>query len=348
MTESRNGSMSKTVLVTGGAGFIGGNFVRLLLNETDYAVVNVDALTYAGNLISLQDIEDHPRYTFVHGNICDEAVIQNVLNEYAPSSIVNFAAETHVDRSIQGADEFLQTNVLGVQALLKPVIAGNIERFVQVSTDEVYGSLGPEGRFTETTPLDPGNPYSASKAAADFLVRAAVNTYGIDACITRCSNNYGPFQFPEKLIPLMIHRASHGKTLPVYGDGQQVRDWIHVEDHCRAVLAVLERGKKGEVYNIGAENEIQNIEVVRTILTALDKPDSLIEFVKDRPGHDRRYAMDNTKISRELGWHPTVSFAQGMQATIDWYSNNAEWIQSIISKEYIRYFERQYGTASGT
>jgi len=299
----------RKILVTGGCGFIGSNFVlHLLRTRKDVQVVNLDKLTYAGNLVNLSEIEGDPRHRFVHGDICDEALVARLLAD-GVDSVVNFAAETHVDRSIQDSAPFILTNVGGTHALLVAARKCKVRKFIQVGTDEVYGSLGPSGLFTEDSPLQPNNPYSASKAGADLLVRAFQRTYGMDATITRCTNNYGPFQFPEKAIPVFIGNALVDRPIPVYGDGLHVRDWLFVEDHCRAIEAVMERGRAGEVYNVGGANELPNIELARLILRELKKPESLIQFVKDRPGHDRRYALDSSKLSRELGWKPLVSLA---------------------------------------
>ncbi|MEN6337774.1 MAG: dTDP-glucose 4,6-dehydratase, partial [Phycisphaerales bacterium] len=293
----------KSILVTGGAGFIGSNFIRMALEEhPDVHVVNLDKLTYAGNLQNLAEVQDHPQYTFVHGDICDAALVERLLVEHKIDTIVNFAAESHVDRSITGPKIFIETNVTGTLTLLQAARDKGLERFLQVSTDEVYGSLGSEGKFTEQTSLSPNSPYSASKASADHLVRAFGHTFGLKYNITRCSNNYGPYQFPEKLIPLMIHNALHDKDLPVYGDGMQVRDWLYVYDHCTAIWRVLERAAPGEIYNIGGCNEKANIEVIELILGRLSKPKTLIRHVKDRPGHDRRYAIEAEKIIGQLGW----------------------------------------------
>ena len=333
------------ILVTGGAGFIGSNFVELLLRQRPgWQVVNLDALTYAGNLENLAEVERDPRYVFVHGDVQEPADVARALEACrGPVSVVHFAAESHVDRSILSGLPFVRTNVLGTQVLLDEARARGVERFVHVSTDEVYGSLGASGKFSEETPLAPNSPYSASKAASDLLVRAAFHTHGFPGLITRCSNNYGPYQFPEKLIPLMIANASEDKELPVYGDGQNVRDWLYVEDHCEALLAVLERGRPGEVYNVGGNNEYPNLAIVRLILSALGKPESLIRFVKDRPGHDRRYAIDASKIQRELGWAPRYRFDTALPRTIQWYLSHATWLQRVRSGAYRDYYARQYG-----
>jgi dTDP-glucose 4,6-dehydratase len=335
-----------TVLVTGGAGFIGANFLHLLAEQRPEArLVNLDALTYAGNLENLRELEAQPNYVFVHGDICKPADVERALAACGkgPLQVVHFAAESHVDRSIQSGLPFVETNVVGTQVLLDACRARGVQRFVHVSTDEVYGSLGKSGYFTEETTLAPNSPYSASKAGSDFLVRAAIHTHGFPACITRCSNNYGPFQFPEKLIPLMIANASEDRELPVYGDGMNVRDWLYVRDHCEAILAVLERGQDGEVYNIGGHNEYPNLEIVKLILKLLGKPESLIRFVKDRPGHDRRYAIDAGKIERELSWKPRYDFVTALPLTIRWYQSHPEWLQRVRSGAYRDYYAGQYG-----
>ena len=335
----------RSILVTGGAGFIGSNFVQLLVQERpEWQVVNLDALTYAGNPENLAEIEDNAGYVFVRGDIAVEEDVDRALDACtAPVSIVHLAAESHVDRSILSGMPFVQTNVVGTQVLLDRSRARDVERFVHVSTDEVYGSLGETGAFTEETPLAPNSPYSASKAASDLLVRAAVQTHGFPGIITRCSNNYGPYQFPEKLIPLMIANANEGKELPVYGDGKNVRDWLYVQDHCEAILTVLEKGRGGEVYNVGGNNEYPNIEIVRRILSELGQPESLIRFVKDRPGHDRRYAIDAGKIQAELGWEPRFTFGQALPRTIVWYQTHSLWLQRVRSGAYREYYQRQYG-----
>lgn len=331
-------------LVTGGAGFIGSNFIRYALTTHDAVeIVNFDALTYAGNLESLADIQQDPRYAFVRGDIGCEKDVQMVFDAHRFDAVLNFAAESHVDRSLHfGAQAFIHTNVLGTQCLLDATRKHAVPRYLQVSTDEVYGSLGSEGRFTEKTPVAPNNPYSATKAGADFLVRAAEHSHGIDAVITRCSNNYGPYQFPEKLIPLMIANALEDKPLPVYGDGLHVRDWIYVADHCSAIDAVLYRGRSGEVYNIGSMYDVPNIEIVKGILKHLNKPESLITYVKDRPGHDRRYAMDNTRICSELNWAPAHTFEEGLRQTIEWYLANGPWLDRVRSGQYRNYYETLY------
>jgi dTDP-glucose 4,6-dehydratase len=333
----------RRILVTGGAGFIGSNFVRMVLSEHPEAfIVNLDKLTYAGNLENLTGFIDHPNHKFVKGDISDGRLVERIIDEYRIDAIVNFAAESHVDRSITGAKVFIETNVAGTLTLLEAARDKGLERFVQVSTDEVYGSLGPEGRFTEETPLSPNSPYSASKAAADHLVRAFGHTWGVRYNITRCSNNYGPYQFPEKLIPLMINNALGNKELPVYGDGLYVRDWLYVYDHCTAIWQVLQNAPPGEIYNVGGCNEKANLEVIELILKRLDKPESLIKHVKDRPGHDRRYAIDASKIVSELGWRPSVSFEEGINRTIDWYLDNQAWLRNVVSGEYQKYYESMY------
>jgi dTDP-glucose 4,6-dehydratase len=320
------------ILVTGGCGFIGSNFIHYLLREADCdQVVNLDALTYAGNPANLADLDGHPRYQFVPGNICDRALVEQVMTS-GIDAVVHLAAESHVDRSILEAAAFVRTNVLGTQTLLDAARDARVRRFVQVSTDEVYGSLGPEGQFTEDSPLAPNSPYAASKAGADLLVRAYVQTYGLPAIITRAANNYGPYQFPEKLIPLMITNALADKKLPVYGDGLNVRDWIHVEDHCRGVMAVLLEGRPGEIYNIGGDGEMENIAVVELILETLGKPHELISYVEDRLGHDRRYAIDSTKIQSELGWKPLHTPREGIRQTVGWYLENRQWWEPLLPK----------------
>jgi dTDP-glucose 4,6-dehydratase len=333
----------RTLLVTGGCGFIGSNFVRHALRaDPDTAVVNLDALTYAGNLANLTDVAHDPRYQFVRGDITDRSQVRSIVSN-GVDGIVHFAAESHVDRSIHDAGPFVKTNVAGTQVLLDVAREFGVRRYAQISTDEVYGSLGSTGAFTEETPLAPNSPYAASKAAADLLVRSYVHTFGLPAMITRCSNNYGPFQFPEKLIPLFITNLMQDEQVPVYGDGQQVRDWIHVEDHCAAIYAVLQRGRPGEVYNIGGRCEKTNLDLTYTLLELLGKPRTLIRYVADRLGHDRRYAIDCTKIEKELGWHPGVAFERGLRETIAWYQQNAEWVAQVRSGEYLRYYSRQYG-----
>jgi dTDP-glucose 4,6-dehydratase len=335
------------VLVTGGAGFIGSNFVHYMLkNYPSYDVINFDLLTYAGNLENLAEVQDNPRYTFVKGDITDRETVKQVFDR-GVDVVVHFAAESHVDRSILEPDIFVKTNVLGTQVLLDAAKAYGVKKFVHVSTDEVYGTLGETGLFTETTPLAPNSPYSASKAGSDLLVRAYYETFGLPVNITRCSNNYGPYQFPEKLIPLMIANALNDKPLPVYGDGLNIRDWLYVEDHCSAIDLVLHKGVNGEVYNVGGNNERTNIQIVRTILSELGKPESLIQYVQDRPGHDRRYGIDATKIRTELGWTPKHHFETGIKETIRWYLEHQDWWKRIRSGEYQTYYAEQYGSRLG-
>jgi dTDP-glucose 4,6-dehydratase len=337
----------KRILVTGGCGFIGSNFIRYLINK-DHFICNLDNLTYAGNLENLKDISGNKNYKFIKGDISNPKMVASIISNYKIDFIINFAAESHVDRSIQGPEIFTRTNVLGTQVLLD--VSKNLwskkgykgKKFIQVSTDEVYGSLGKAGKFRESTPLSPNSPYSASKAAADLLVKAYHHTFGFPSIISRCSNNYGPYQFPEKLIPLMIIKALQNKPLPVYGDGLNVRDWLHVEDHCSAIETILKKGKVGEVYNIGGNNEWKNIDVVKLILSSLNRKGSLIEKVTDRLGHDRRYAMDASKIMRELGWRPKHRFEEGLKGTIKWYLNNREWWEKIVSGEYKNYYRKMY------
>lgn len=320
------------MLVTGGCGFIGSCFVRHILNKyPDYKVINLDALTYCGNLENLSDIESKPNYKFVHGNICDKKLVRELISEV--DCVINFAAESHVDNSIKTPEIFIETNVQGTLNLLQASKEIGVDRFLQVSTDEVYGSLGKNGYFYETTPLSPNSPYSASKASADLLVRAYHETYGLPVLNTRCSNNYGPYQYPEKLIPFFISKLKRGEKVPVYGDGLNVRDWLYVYDHCEAIDVVLHKGKVGEVYNIGGHNEKTNLEITHLILDAMGKDDSYIEYVQDRLGHDRRYAISNDKITSELGWAPSVTFEEGIKLTIDWYLNNIEWIEAIEAKQ---------------
>lgn len=324
------------ILITGGAGFIGSNFVRYMLEKyEDYKIVNLDLLTYAGNLENLTDIEINTNYTFVKGDITIAQLVNSTLTNNNIDVIINFAAESHVDRSIENPDIFVKTNVLGTQTLLDAAYRNNIKKFIQVSTDEVYGSLGEEGYFTEETPLAPTSPYSASKAAADLLVKAYYETYKLNVNITRCSNNYGPYQFPEKLIPLIITNAIEDRVLPVYGDGQNIRDWLHVVDHCKAIDLVLHKGVPGEIYNIGGHNEKKNIEIVRDIINQLEKSEDLIEFVEDRKGHDRRYAINPNKIINELDWEPSYSLRDGLKETVKWYLDNQEWLESLKNKAYI-------------
>ena len=347
----------KTILVTGGAGFIGSNFIKYKLEkDKDVKIVNLDLLTYAGNLENLKDVENNPNYVFVKGDIRDRELLEELFQKYEITGVINFAAESHVDRSIEDPEIFLLTNILGTQALLdtakkhwKNKPDDKYDRtykegvkFLQVSTDEVYGALGKTGMFIETTPLSPNSPYSAAKTSADLIVRAYHETFGMPINITRCSNNYGPYQFPEKLIPLMINNCKQEKELPVYGDGMQIRDWLHVKDHCIAIDTVFEKGRNGEVYNIGGNNEKANIEIVKLIIKALGKTENLIKYVKDRPGHDRRYAIDNTKIITELGWKPSYTFEEGIKETIEWYLNNMEWMESVTSGAYKDYYNKMY------
>lgn len=338
----------QTILVTGAAGFIGANFVRMLLGRGEpVRLVGLDKLTYAGNLANLSDLLSDPRLVFVKGDICDAELLAGLWEEHEIGQVVNFAAESHVDRSILSSGPFVQTNVVGTQVLLDVARARGVERFVQVSTDEVYGSL-PEGRpeiqFTEQTPLSPNSPYSASKAAADCMARAYFHTFGMPVLITRCSNNYGPYQFPEKLIPLFVTNLIEGRKVPLYGDGLNVRDWIFVEDHCQAVWTVLRQGKAGEVYNIGGNNELTNRTITQTILRHMGKDwEQWVEYVKDRPGHDRRYAIDASKIRRELGWSPKYRFEEAIESTIQWYRAHESWWRAIKTGEYLKYYERQYG-----
>jgi dTDP-glucose 4,6-dehydratase len=336
------------VLVTGGAGFIGSNFVRhLLAARQDVEIINFDCLTYAGNPESLADIAENPRYKFVRGDITDKKAVHAIFEECL-DAVVNFAAETHVDRSIEDASPFLHTNILGVQCLLDAAKQFKLSKFVQISTDEVYGSAPAGGSFTEETILDPRSPYAASKASADHLVSAYANTYGLPAVVLRCTNNYGPYQFPEKLIPLIIANACEDKTLPIYGDGMQERDWLFVEDYCRAIALALEKASPGSIYNVSAGTPQPNLKIVRTILKHLGKPESLMQYVKDRPGHDRRYALDSSKLQRELGWSPIVPFEEGIRRTIDWYQSNTAWLDHARSGEYRNYYDRHYVRRSET
>lgn len=325
-------STSATLLVTGGAGFIGNCFIRHILKKhPDYKVFNLDALTYAGNIENLNDVKDNPNYKFIHGNICDKKLVRELISQV--DCVVNFAAESHVDRSITGPEIFIETNVQGTLNLLQASKEIGVDRFLQVSTDEVYGSLGATGYFYETTPIQPNSPYSASKAGADLLVRAYYETYKLPVLTTRCSNNYGPYQYPEKLIPFFVSLLLNGEKVPVYGDGLNVRDWLYVYDHCEAIDVVLHKGKIGEVYNIGGHNEKTNMEITTLILDAMGKDERSIKYVEDRLGHDRRYAIDNTKIQTELGWEPSVTFEEGIKLTIDWYLNNRDWMDSIQKKK---------------
>jgi len=333
----------KNILVTGGAGFIGSNFINYILDERDdYNIVNLDKLTYAGNLENLKSSEGMKNYHFIKGDITNSELVNYIFERYKIKRVINFAAESHVDRSILGSEIFYRTNVIGTNVLLETARRYEVEKFLQVSTDEVYGSLGKEGLFTEKTPFSANSPYSSSKAGADMMVQAFYHTYGMPVVITRCSNNYGPLQFPEKLIPLMIINALNNKKLPVYGDGMNVRDWIYVIDHNKAIDLVFEKGKIGEVYNIGASNEMPNIEIIKLILKHLEKSEDLIEYVKDRPGHDRRYAIDSSKIQNELGWKPEFTFDLAIDNTIKWYLENKSWWERIISGEYQKYYDSLY------
>ena len=340
--------MGKTIIVTGGAGFIGSNFIFHMLDKhPEDRIVCLDKLTYAGNLSTLKGVMDKPNFRFVKMDICDRAGVFQLFEEEKPDIVVNFAAESHVDRSIENPGVFLETNIIGTATLMDACRKYGIQRYHQVSTDEVYGDLPldrPDLFFTEETPIHTSSPYSSSKASADLLVQAYHRTFGLPVSISRCSNNYGPYQFPEKLIPLMLHNAQMGKPLPVYGDGMQIRDWLHVKDHCSAILTVLEKGVRGEVYNVGGNNERANIEIVRRILDELGKPESLITHVQDRPGHDRRYAIDNTKITTMLGWAPVYTFERGMHETIDWYLHNQGWVDRVVSGDYLDYYSKMYGS----
>jgi len=334
------------LLITGGAGFIGSNFVRHIFKEyPQYTIINLDKLTYAGNLDNVKDIADNAgdskRYSFVRGDISDKVVVEDILKD-GVDAVINFAAESHVDRSIDDSRVFVDTNIIGTQVLLDAAMKFKVNRYVQISTDEVYGSLGPTGKFSETTPLSPNSPYSASKTSADLFVRAFYETYGLNTVITRCSNNYGPYQFPEKLIPLFITNAFFDQELPLYGDGMNIRDWIFVTDHCKAIDLVLHHGKSGHVYNIGGNEEKDNTEITKTILKALNKPESLIKRVKDRPGHDRRYAIDDSKIKNELGWSQEYDFETGMNETVKWYIDNKDWWERIKTGEYLKFYSRWY------
>lgn len=329
------------IAVTGGAGFIGSNLVRKLILQ-GCRVVTFDKLTYAGNLGNLIDL-DEKLHTFVCGDVADPTDVRALFEKYRPDALMHLAAESHVDRSIEAPSEFVRTNVAGTQVLLDAARDFGLDKFVHVSTDEVYGSLGPTGAFTEESTLAPNSPYSASKAASDLLVRSYFKTFGLPVCTTRCSNNYGPYQFPEKLIPLFSTNAMEGLPLPIYGKGENVRDWIFVDDHCDALIAVLEKGRPGQVYNIGANREMQNIEITRLILKILDKPETLIKFVQDRPAHDFRYAIDSNKIRSELGWNPKIPFEEGLEQTVQWYRDNKEWWETIKSGKYREYYEQMYG-----
>ena len=336
----------KNILVTGGAGFIGSNFIKYSLNNFDFNIVNFDKLTYAGNLENLVDVEFNDKYKFVKGDICEKDEVVKAVRKNEIDTIINFAAESHVDRSILGAKEFINTNVGGTHVLLEVLKENKLEKYLQVSTDEVYGSLPEdkkEFKFTESTPITTNSPYSASKASADLLCNAFFHTFDLPILITRCSNNYGPYQFPEKLIPLMIAKAMEGEQLPVYGDGKNIRDWLYVDDHCSAIMAVLQKGKAGEVYNVGGNNEWYNIDIVKLILKKLGISEDNIKYVKDRPGHDRRYAIDSTRIMTELGWEPKYNFEEGIELTINWYKENVEWWKKVMSGEYLKYYEENYG-----
>ena len=331
------------ILVTGGAGFIGSSFIRYVLRTwPDVEIVNFDKLTYAGNLSNLDEVATDPRYVFVRGDIAEPEQVAAVFQQHRPECVVNFAAETHVDRSIEDTTPFLRANVCGTQCLLEQSRRSAVSKFIQISTDEVYGSLGVSGAFREDTPIDPSSPYSASKASADLWALSYFKTYGFPVVVTRCSNNYGPYQFPEKLIPVLITNAMEGRSLPIYGDGLNVREWIFADEHSRAVLMALDRGKPGEVYNIGSGHEKTNLEVVRELLRIMGKPESLIQFVKDRPGHDRRYAIDCSKIQREWGWKSEVDFHKGLAETIAWYQSRQDWIQGIKDASYLSYYDRMY------
>jgi len=331
-----------SILITGAAGFIGSNFAHLIKQKTNEKIIALDALTYAGNRENINSIEDD-QFIFENANICNEEYLKKIFEQYKIKKVIHFAAESHVDRSILSSDPFIQTNIVGTQRLLDVSREFNIERFVHVSTDEVYGTLGPKDpAFTELHQIQPNSPYAASKASSDLLVRSYVETFNFPALITRCSNNYGPYQFPEKLIPLMIHNATSGKSLPVYGDGLNIRDWVHVSDHCEAVYTVLEKGQVGEVYNIGGECELTNITIVKQIIDAVGASSDQIKYVKDRLGHDFRYAMNIDKIKNDLGWSPKVHFNDGLKSTIDWYKTNNEWLSRVVSGEYQTYYKEQY------
>jgi dTDP-glucose 4,6-dehydratase len=333
------------LLITGGAGFIGSAFVRLLLAETDWHVVNLDKLTYAGNLENLDSVRDDPRYRFVHADICDGDAVESAME--GADAAVHFAAESHVDRSILSPEPVIQTNLRGTFTLLEAARRSRLGRFVHVSTDEVYGSLEAPLEADESYPLNPSSPYSASKAGSDLLARSYFVTYKLPLSITRASNNYGPYQFPEKLIPLMIANALEGRELPVYGDGMQVRDWLYVDDHCRGILAVLRQGREGEIYNIGGSRSLPNLEVVRRVLSLTGRPESLIRYVPDRPGHDRRYALSSDKLIRETGWRPSTDFETGLAETIEWYRAHPDWVDHVRSGAYREYYEQNYGRRAG-
>jgi dTDP-glucose 4,6-dehydratase len=331
------------LLITGGAGFIGSAFVRMIVSETDWRVVNLDKLTYAGNLENLQSVADDERYRFAHGDICDAEAVGALLEEERPDAMVHFAAESHVDRSILSPEPVIRTNLNGTFTLLEAARRNRIARFVHVSTDEVYGSIPAPHEAAEDSPLNPSSPYSASKAGSDLLARSYFATYRLPVLITRASNNYGPYQFPEKLVPLMIANALADRPLPVYGDGMQVRDWLFVEDHCRGILEVLRKGREGEIYNIGGNRSLPNLDVIHKLLALTGKPESLIRYVADRPGHDRRYALSSEKLMRETGWRPVIDFEEGLARTIQWYRDNAAWVERVRSGEYLTYYERNYG-----
>lgn len=334
----------KTILITGGCGFIGSNFIRYALeNHSDWNIVNLDKLTYAGNPENLASVRNHPRYRFLRGDICDHELVDSILRGYGIEGIINFAAETHVDRSILNSTAFAETNIFGTLVLLNGVLKHGINRFIQISTDEVYGDLGESGSFTETSPLRPNSPYAATKASADLLVRSYIHTHAIPAIITRSSNVYGPYQFPEKLIPLMIIRTLQNRKLPLYGDGSNIREWLHVNDTCRAIDAVYTSGKVGEIYNIGSGEEMSNIDLVKQIVSYLGKNDDIIEFVKDRPGHDRRYSVDWTKLHLDTSWKPTLSLDEGLKETIEWYRENSSWWLPILRNGYKENYARMYG-----
>jgi dTDP-glucose 4,6-dehydratase len=335
--------MIKKILVTGGAGFIGSNFINYIINRDNVLIFNLDKLTYAGNLENLKSIQEKNNYTFIKGDITNREFVEYLFTKYKFDYVINFAAESHVDRSILGSEIFYRTNVIGTNILLEASKRNEVKKFIQISTDEVYGSLGPTGLFSEKTNLSPNSPYASSKAAADLMALSFYHTYELPVVITRCSNNYGQYQFPEKLIPLMIINALNNKQLPVYGDGLNVRDWIYVLDHNRAIEFVLEKGNAGEVYNVGASCEMRNIDIVKMILKKLGKDENLIEFVKDRPGHDKRYAIDSSKIKNELGWKPQFLFEQALEETIEWYVDNKDWWGKIITGEYQKYYDIQYG-----
>jgi dTDP-glucose 4,6-dehydratase len=331
------------LLITGGAGFIGSAFVRMMISLTDWRVVNLDKLTYAGNLENLLPVAGSERYRFVQGDICDADRVNAVFDEERPDAVVHFAAESHVDRSILSPEPVVQTNFFGTFTLLEAARRNKTTRFVHVSTDEVYGSIPAPGEAVEESPLNPSSPYSSSKAGSDLLARSYFVTYRLPVLITRASNNYGPYQFPEKLIPLMISNVLADRPLPVYGDGMQVRDWLFVEDHCQGILEVLRKGREGEIYNIGGNRSLPNLDVVRMLLELTGKPDSLIQYVVDRPGHDRRYALSSEKLMRETGWRPVVDFEEGLARTIQWYRDNAAWVERVRTGEYLKYYERNYG-----